>query len=445
MNIIQIQDRLKGVPDQALVGYVEDPTSSVPTYLALGELQRRKTMRERYEAQKEPTSTVAEQLVAESGVGALVSPQGMTTEGMGTEGIKQTLPPSVPYNEGMDSTLSGLGALPADNVGNYYAGGGIVAFADGGELPTLGVSDPAFGLLSPEEVVAKQAEEEKALVTKQIEDQAKAEMEMHKQKRLEREAAEKAKQQEQPVETVAPVEQTAPMKSMQDYVKEFQAMMGEDKYRKRLDERMTEMDERLARQRETAPWMALAETGFAWAAGESGDTLTDLAKAGTQGVKSYTKEVKNMQELEQKRLENLDALAKADRAEKLAAVKYGMDSEQFKIAEQNKIAIANQKATIDFLAISQKERIEAAKIAKDMNIQGQKNMKTFNDIYDSVIEYDMQPFDEYAKGKGSAFMNSGQYQSEREDYIRKKIQERASGGGESSIALGALDEFKVIS
>ena len=35
--------------------------------------------------------------------------------------------------------------------------------------------------------------------------------------------------------------------------------------------------------------------------------------------------------------------------------------------------------------------------------------------------------------------------SEREDYIRKKIQERASGGGESSIALGALDEFKVIS
>lgn len=38
MNIIQIQDRLKGVTDQALVSYVENPTGDVPTYLALGEL-----------------------------------------------------------------------------------------------------------------------------------------------------------------------------------------------------------------------------------------------------------------------------------------------------------------------------------------------------------------------------------------------------------------------
>jgi hypothetical protein len=43
MNIIKIQNQLKGVPDDTLVGYVQNPTGQVPTYLALSELQRRKT------------------------------------------------------------------------------------------------------------------------------------------------------------------------------------------------------------------------------------------------------------------------------------------------------------------------------------------------------------------------------------------------------------------
>ena len=50
MNIIQIQDRLKGLPEDALVNYVEQPMGEVPIYLALGELQRRKEMKERFQA-----------------------------------------------------------------------------------------------------------------------------------------------------------------------------------------------------------------------------------------------------------------------------------------------------------------------------------------------------------------------------------------------------------
>ena len=45
MNIIQVQDRLKGVSDDALKGYVTDPTGEVPTYLALGEIGRREDVR----------------------------------------------------------------------------------------------------------------------------------------------------------------------------------------------------------------------------------------------------------------------------------------------------------------------------------------------------------------------------------------------------------------
>jgi hypothetical protein len=49
MNIIKIQDDLKGAPDSALIGYVQNPTGQVPTYLALSELERRKSMREKYQ------------------------------------------------------------------------------------------------------------------------------------------------------------------------------------------------------------------------------------------------------------------------------------------------------------------------------------------------------------------------------------------------------------
>ena len=49
MNIIKIQDQLRGVPDNTLVGYVQNPTGQVPTYLALSELQRRKEMRSKFQ------------------------------------------------------------------------------------------------------------------------------------------------------------------------------------------------------------------------------------------------------------------------------------------------------------------------------------------------------------------------------------------------------------
>ena len=80
MNIIQVQDRLKGVTDDALIGYVENPTGQVPTYLALGEIGRRENMRKEYQAQPQPNQTVAEEMVAQlsmpTGIGALTSNMG---------------------------------------------------------------------------------------------------------------------------------------------------------------------------------------------------------------------------------------------------------------------------------------------------------------------------------------------------------------------------------
>ena len=66
MNIIQVQDRLKGVSDDALKGYVTNPTGEVPTYLALGEIGRREDVRKEYQAAQadQPQKTVAEEKLA---------------------------------------------------------------------------------------------------------------------------------------------------------------------------------------------------------------------------------------------------------------------------------------------------------------------------------------------------------------------------------------------
>ena len=59
MNLVEISETLKGVPDTYLVKHVQTPDGSVPQYLALAELQRRQDMRARFTQQAQP-STVAE-------------------------------------------------------------------------------------------------------------------------------------------------------------------------------------------------------------------------------------------------------------------------------------------------------------------------------------------------------------------------------------------------
>jgi hypothetical protein len=129
MNIIKIQNQLKGVPDDTLVGYVQNPTGQVPTYLALSELQRRKEVRNSYQANKPEEKSVAEDLVAESqpqpGIAALPEAQPMM-EAMAPQ-------PEMPMEQ---MAQGGLAELDTGTMydENSYANGGIVAFDDGGPV-----------------------------------------------------------------------------------------------------------------------------------------------------------------------------------------------------------------------------------------------------------------------------------------------------------------------
>jgi len=118
MNIVKLQNMLRGVADDALINYVQNPTGEVPSYLALSELKRRQEVRDSFQKEQQaPESSVAEDLTQSPDQGGLAML------------AKNPTPQGAP-------TSQGVADLPVDDSmyqQQSFATGGIVAFADGGE------------------------------------------------------------------------------------------------------------------------------------------------------------------------------------------------------------------------------------------------------------------------------------------------------------------------
>lgn len=100
MNIAQLSEQLKDVPQPKLIDYARNPNSVVPQFLALAEIQRRQRLQV---PQTQPVrSTVADDVLQQANPVPQMMPQGV---------------PTLPSGMGQQS----------------FAGGGIVAFAEGGE------------------------------------------------------------------------------------------------------------------------------------------------------------------------------------------------------------------------------------------------------------------------------------------------------------------------
>jgi len=112
MNILEAEDIVKGLPDDALMQYSEYPTGQIPEFLVFSEIQRRTDMRNRYaqQMQEQPQGTVADQ-IKQQGIMSMM-PQG----GMGPQGM----PPQM--------AMPPMGMPP-----QMMAGGGIVKLANGGQ------------------------------------------------------------------------------------------------------------------------------------------------------------------------------------------------------------------------------------------------------------------------------------------------------------------------
>lgn len=134
MNLIQIQDKLKSLPNdprvmQLLTGYANGQSPQVPPYLALGELNRRKVENERKQmeqAGQPPGGTVKDQISQQAGVMALK--QGQQQQAMQNM-VQQGMQGAAPQQPVMAAASGGLASLRPG-----YRSGGIIAFRKAGSV-----------------------------------------------------------------------------------------------------------------------------------------------------------------------------------------------------------------------------------------------------------------------------------------------------------------------
>jgi hypothetical protein len=141
MNLIQIQDKLKSLPNdprvmQLLTGYANGQSPHVPPYLALGELNRRKVEAEKNQMQQAgqpPGGTVKDQIEQQTGVMALKqgqqqqAMQNMMRQGMSGAPVPQGTPQPQAQGQVMAAAGGGLASLAPKG----YRSGGVIAFSEG--------------------------------------------------------------------------------------------------------------------------------------------------------------------------------------------------------------------------------------------------------------------------------------------------------------------------
>lgn len=137
MNLMQIQDKLKGLPNdprvmQMLTAYANGQNPQVPPFLALGELNRRKVEAERAQmeqAGQPPGGTVKDQIQQQAGVMALKQgQQQQAMQRMAQQGAMGGGP--VPQGTPQPQVQAAAGGL-ASLAPKRYRSGGIVAFSEG--------------------------------------------------------------------------------------------------------------------------------------------------------------------------------------------------------------------------------------------------------------------------------------------------------------------------
>lgn len=130
LNLVQLQERLKDVPMQALMQYANGANPQVPPFLALGELNRRKRMQEGAAAEQakemEGAPTVKQQIEQAAGLIAL---QGNRQQQASRQqaGIQAAMPMAAPNTTTSEpAQLAGGGFIEDIVVPRDYAPGGSV-------------------------------------------------------------------------------------------------------------------------------------------------------------------------------------------------------------------------------------------------------------------------------------------------------------------------------
>ena len=434
MNLLKIQDILKGTPDKYLTQMVQQPTGDVPQFLVLGEIQRRKDMRE--SAQAAPETTVADDL-----------------EQQGLAALQQASETEAPAEAAPEQMDQGVASIPTEMPEVSAAGGGIIAFEEGGDVehfanrgyvdaPGLSEADVAYADAMRNSWVGNAADtlldytallpytlgkkglsylkgrqpvwdpvKGKYVLRSELPDTSAADKEAAYQAKMAagrkvREdylaanatpaapvsppaagnalpsfsefmqqnknplAAEATRDQVAPPTVVPPGRNAAPvgatpaapqfqptmgsaptinydlagyneaMLPTRDAAVEaarFKSIVGEDTGLAGLKDKLAAMEEKSKGEEERAPWMALVRAGLGMAAGTSPYALSNIGAGGIEGLKDYQATRDRLDAKQEKRFAIESQIAQAERAEQVAAAKFGTESEQY-ADTQNRLA-----------------------------------------------------------------------------------------------------------
>jgi len=143
MNLMEIQEKLKSLPNdprvmQLLTGYANGQSPLVPPYLALGELNRRKTLAEKEQAAaagQPPAGTVKDQIEKQAGVMALQQGrQQQAMQNMVRQGIAGAGPAPQNIPQPQAQVMAAAGGGVASLAPKGYRSGGVIAFSEGNSV-----------------------------------------------------------------------------------------------------------------------------------------------------------------------------------------------------------------------------------------------------------------------------------------------------------------------
>ena len=146
-NIIQLEDDLKNVADDQLVEYMRNPPSGVPQFLTLQEMDRRREMRESFQAtQGQPQQSIAQELTSYTAGGGQQGQQGIGSLPAGSAGgaemqSRMNGNAPVPYQGGQVQSMGqpqGQATTGAPPMPRGMASGGVIGYQNQGQVNPLG-------------------------------------------------------------------------------------------------------------------------------------------------------------------------------------------------------------------------------------------------------------------------------------------------------------------
>lgn len=135
LNLVQVQEKLKDMPLNVVMGYANGTNPQVPPYVALGELNRRKQMEMSATAQQptEEQPTIKDQTEQQLGLMALQGQRAQQAQqGIANQAAQQ---PTIPPQQMAEGGITRLPMSRDMFQKQAYAMGGIVAFEDNKDQP----------------------------------------------------------------------------------------------------------------------------------------------------------------------------------------------------------------------------------------------------------------------------------------------------------------------